>query len=208
MGSLFFCTGTGRTGKTVVAEQLEKKGWIRHKSPTRDFFKNRGITSEGDLFGRSQPERAIIQREYFDFFMEDLDRMSLTYKPRGENTANLIFERGPIDMMAYLVFHDWSMTYREYDNYLDRISSFFEQTDEQGWDNIIGLFPFPPTWAINSKDDDSFRHSMFGKDITIHSILLNIYNEMHDRCQYEFETCLMEDDSIEDRVKHIETFVP
>jgi predicted ATPase len=167
MGVLAFCTGTGRTGKTVVAEVLEKRGWRRHKSPTRDFFQSRGISSETDLFARPQPERAQIQRDYFEFFMEDLNKV---VSSGGDNNERIVFERGPVDMFAYLLFHDWAMTLIEYENYIDRIRKFFDRTSYMSWVNGLLLFPFPAPW-MKTEDTDKFRHSMFGKDMIINGLV-------------------------------------
>jgi predicted ATPase len=174
MGSLVFCNGTGRTGKTVLAEELEKEGWIRHKSPTRGFFQSKGISSEGDLFARPQPERAQIQREYFDFFMADLEKVT-TDTPSA--TATIVFERGPIDMFSYLLFHDWAMTRDEYEGYITRVTQFLERCVQRGWTNYLVLFPYPTEW-MRSVDTDAFRHSKFGKDMTIHALVNNTIVEV------------------------------
>lgn len=192
-----FCSGTGRTGKTVVAESLQAKGWMRHMSPTRAFFKSKGINSEGDLFARTQPERALIQREYFEFFLEDLEKVI----DNSDEKTNIVFERSPVDMFSYLLFHDWSMKMEEYDAYMEKITQLLERVSKKGVPSIV-IFPFPTEW-MKTVDTDAFRHSMFGKDMVIHAIVQNVAMDVWDKIPSVVDICVLEDTTVEKRTQNM-----
>jgi hypothetical protein len=200
-GILVFCSGTGRTGKTVVAEALEKEGWVRLKSPTRDFYASLGVTDENELFSKPQPDRASVQQKLFAMFMEWLESNTAVFVEK-----NIILERSPLDYLSYLLFHDWSMTLEQYEAYIGKISNFFSNRNALGWKTMILLFPFPTEW-MKQPDNDAFRHSKFGKDMTIHALVRHIAGCVDDYSPGEVSLYELEDVSVKDRIKDINEFI-
>jgi len=144
-------TGTGRTGKTVVVENLVKRGEkegipvVAIPSVVRGYMKMMGIESEAAFYKLSFPERKKVQVGLIEEYFLNLDRIIAN----EQSDHFYILDRSPLDHFGYASFN--GLTIEEREAFRKRCHHYLLHHCRR-----LIHFPWPCPWTDN-KDSDAFR---------------------------------------------------
>ncbi len=189
--------GVGQTGKTEVISRLaEAKGWIFIPSVTREFYKLEGISTE-EQFKQMVPQQAFaFQFRILEYYINNFTKIVA-----GNQDKTLIFDRSPIDHVAYtisaMIQTPESVSIEEINRLVEKIIPIFEHIKR------IFYFPYPVSWSDNSPGSDGFRYSWPLTNFILDALTMKIMNSVLERLENTISLYTVPDLSIEERVKTI-----
>lgn len=145
-------TGTGRTGKTVVVNNLVKRGEandvpiVAIPSVVRGYMQSQGLTSEADFYALEFKERKRVQIGLIEEYFTNLDRVIAN----EQKDHFYLFDRAPFDHFGYAAFN--GLTVEEREKFRSRCHHYLIHHCRR-----LIHFPWPCPWT-NEKDSDAFRH--------------------------------------------------
>lgn len=167
-GKLIFFSGTGGTGKTVLAEEVHKQfGLFRYPSPTREFYALKNVSSEKELMTRDVEYRQYFQQDLYEWFLKRITKYC------AASVVSTVFERSPFCNLSYLTFHNPDGSLQRVEENFERAIKFFDFCLQGGWQVIVVAFPYPTQWIREGKSRDSFRAIAGGKDMIVHALMNN-----------------------------------
>ena len=150
--SIIMFAGTGRTGKTVVVNELIKKAQENNKvaiaipSVVRGYMQSQGLDSEKAFYDLSQADRTRVQKGLIEEYFLNLDRVIENQIP----DEMYIFDRSPFDHFGYAAYNNLSLEDRAH--FRQKCHNYLIHHCKR-----LIHFPWPCPWT-NNKDSDAFRH--------------------------------------------------
>jgi hypothetical protein len=177
-GTLVFLCGAGGTGKTVVAQEMEKTyGYTRMASPTRDFYKQEGVVNEIEFMNKPNQYRMEFHVRYGEYYRKHILNSIKSLEP-----CAFVVERSPICILAYTMYHSQLAPLAFLQTQQELVWTFLSDLIDDGWFVSIPFFVYPTPWA--EKDDaDGFRYTTGVKNFTVSALMLNLLRDTQPNVQ-------------------------
>ena len=168
-------TGGPSTGKTSLVSELKKYGFYCFEEISRELtqrMRNQGI------------EQYFLNNP-IEFSKELFKLRFKQYEQEVESHNFIVYDRGPIDVLAYLDFKKIKIP-------IDLIN----KSKEISYDHIFIMKPWKNIYV-----NDSERYETFEECINIHKSLLKTYKK------FDLDLVELPNSSIDERIKFVKRFL-
>ena len=168
-------TGGPSTGKTSLVSELKKHGFYCFDEISRELtqrMRNKGI----EQYFLNNPIQ--FSRELFKLRFKQ-------YEQKVDNFNFQVYDRGPIDVLAYLDFKT-----------IEIPNDLINKSRVISYDHIFILRPWEDIYV-----NDSERYETFIECINIHKSLLKTYKN------FDLDLIDVPNSSIEERIKFVKRFI-
>jgi predicted ATPase len=159
-----FYAGSGGAGKTsclqIVAEKL---GLVVKPSVVRDYCAKHNISTQAEVSAMPEDIRSSFQFDLAQFYIEEVTKFCAEHE-------NTIMDRSIFCHFGYFITASPSASWasiKAFDDLFERFMLFNPK---------IVYFPYPPSWVLEKKTEDGFRHFVPTKDFLIDAA---IFKNMH-----------------------------